>query len=470
MIKNKEKVPITFFYTDNCERQAIEPIAQEAIKRGYKVLFSMDSGNYAEVGVYCQHACVPNSRFSVVMLHDLAQRHDIWPNFWSHEPWNRFDIGFLPGQSWVERWHNQSHLPYSRTRYGVFNTGWPKSDIVYNDIELFKKKGESLRKILNLKHEKTILYAPSWENDRKQDEFVKSFVDLPVNLLIKQAPWPESYTEVLENIREMKELHLGLSSNIHIVDPELSIMYCLCVSDVIVSDESSVLTEALLVGVPPVAVVDWLIPDRKPHRFASVPYEYVKKTTKSRLRDEVVSIINNAGKNLSEIYCDRDQQFSHLGKSSVVCMDLIEDGIAGLDSGVVQYRHLSLESQLNVDRFEYQRSNELLLSGNESDAVNILMNLINRKTSCWEVYCALGEIAFKNNDFNSAATFFNKSAPLSSNRIFPMAKLMDLYMAASRNDLACSQFIKICGQLPPSDFAVRKMRAFVEAFKNINLR
>ena len=32
-----EKYPFTFYFTDNCERQALEPIANEAQMRGFTV-------------------------------------------------------------------------------------------------------------------------------------------------------------------------------------------------------------------------------------------------------------------------------------------------------------------------------------------------------------------------------------------------------------------------------------------------
>ena len=37
-------------------------------------------------------------------------------------------------------------------------------------------------------------------------------------------------------------------------------------ADVLVTEESSVMVEALLLGIPVVAVTDWLIPDRNPPR------------------------------------------------------------------------------------------------------------------------------------------------------------------------------------------------------------
>lgn len=318
---------ITFFHTDNCERQTVEPIAAEAQKRGFPVRFCSDLRERAVIGVYCQHACRPNASFSMIMLHDLAQRHDIWPHFWMHEPWNEFDIGILPGEAWVQRWRSQAMLRVAQPRIGTFDIGWPKADLIYRNREEFALKSAQLRQALGLKHEKTVLYAPSWENHGKQDDFVRSLIDLPVNLLLKQAPWAPAYTQVWDNIRSMNALHQGIADNVHIVDPEISIMYCIGVSDLLVSDESSVLIEAALHEVPSLAVADWLIPDRDPPRFASVPFDHVRKTTRAQLRNTVEAILADPHQAREDARQLRDFHFSHFGQSAGLAMDLIESAI-----------------------------------------------------------------------------------------------------------------------------------------------
>ncbi|KAF0815041.1 hypothetical protein IGB42_00118 [Andreprevotia sp. IGB-42] len=321
---------ITFFFTDNCERQTVEPIAQEAQKRGFPVRFSSDLRERAVIGIYCQHACRPNASFSMIMLHDLAQRHDIWPHFWMHEPWNEFDVGILPGEAWVQRWRSQGMLRVAQPRLGVFDIGWPKADLIYRNRDEFAVKAQQLRETLGLKHEKTVLYAPSWENHGKQDDFVRSLMDMPVNLLLKQAPWAPSYTQVWENIRKMNALHQGIADNVHIVDPEISIMYCIGISDLLVSDESSVLIEASLYEVPSVAVSDWLIPDREPPRFASVPFDHVRKTTRAQLRDTVEAILADPLQARRDAAQLRDFHFSHFGQSAQLAVDLIESAVDGI--------------------------------------------------------------------------------------------------------------------------------------------
>lgn len=329
------KKEITFFYTDGTEKQTYRTIMEEAENRGYETVQTSNIYKTAEIGFYCSHShyCHPeNARFSVVMLHDMAQGHNRWPNFWAAEPWNRFDIGILPGSSWFKRWKLCSHLPYTIPRRGVHVCGWPKSDLIFKNKERFEEKTAKLKKELGLVHEATILYAPSWENDNKQNDVVEAFKDLPVNVLLKQPPyqtdskngWTTCYPAMIDAIEKMNCLHRGCSPNVHIIDPEISIMYCIGIADVLVSDESSTMIEALLLDVPSIAVTDWLIPDTKPPRFPVVPFDFALKTKKEFLRKYVCDVLDNRNFHLQRLKDARDEHFANLGNTSVTIMNLID--------------------------------------------------------------------------------------------------------------------------------------------------
>jgi CDP-glycerol glycerophosphotransferase (TagB/SpsB family) len=186
-----------------------------------------------------------------------------------------------------------------------------------------------LRLRLGLKHERTVLYAPSWENHGKQDEFVQSLRDLPVNLLLKQAPWSSAFPTILANIRAMNVLHRDLADNIHVVDPDTSILHCLALSDVLVSDESSVLVEALLLDVPGLAVMDWLIPDCDPPRTSDVPFNLVIKTRRAGLRNDVIRVLSDLAAEKARLGILRDDHFGNLGRSSHLIMDAIDAAVDG---------------------------------------------------------------------------------------------------------------------------------------------
>ena len=327
------KKEITYYYTDGLEKQTCKPIIDEAESRGYSTIITENLHQNSEIGLYCQHRCYPeHAKFSIVMLHDMAQGHNRWPNFWMNEPWNKFDIGILPGPSWLERWNGCKTLPYVKPREGVYTCGWPKADLIFKDQAEFCKKVDELKNNLGLIHDKSILYAPSWENDGKQNDVVQAFKDLPVNILLKQAPyqtytkngWNSFYTGMIKAIEEMNKLHRNFKPNVYIIDPEISIMYCIGIADVLVSDESSVMVESLLLDVPSIAVMDWLVPDTVPSRYPIVPFDFAIKTLKKTLYPVVCEVLNNSESHQRRLRKLRDHHFVNLGNASASIVDVID--------------------------------------------------------------------------------------------------------------------------------------------------
>lgn len=291
------KKEITFFATDRGEEYNLYPILEEAKRRGYEVRMTGNLDEKAEIGVYCQHVGRPeNSKFSLILLHDMAQGHLRWPNMWEQERWNSYDIGILPGVRWKERWERCAFQYYLNPRCGAYMLGYPKSSQIFS--KELQERVEELKKSMNLKFDVTVLYAPSWENDGKEDDFVRALASLPVNLLVKQAWYDENslkgnelYAETFRNIQEMRRLHEGKYDNLHYIEPGESIIVALKMCDLVVSDESSVMTEGMMFGKPSLAVEDWLVPDTIPKRFASIPYDDVYKCKKAQLRQAVEELI-----------------------------------------------------------------------------------------------------------------------------------------------------------------------------------
>lgn len=316
------KKEITFFYTDMGEYYNLKPIADMAESRGYKTVFTKDIHQYAEIGVYCQHICYPeNSKFSLILLHDLAQGHDRWPSFWELERWNKFDIGIVPGQFWADLWSKCACQYYTNPRCGTYQLGYPKSDLASSCA--LSKHANLLKEQLHLKYDFSILYAPSWENDGKEDDFVKALSSLKVNLLIKQAHWNEKYSNIIQNIKEMRNLHERKFDNVYYIEPEESIMTALAMCNLVVSDESSVMAEALMFNIPSIAVTDWLIPDTTPSRYASVPMDYVIKCKKSDLQDCVQRFLSSP-KDYNSILENGKLLFSNAGHCCSDILDAIE--------------------------------------------------------------------------------------------------------------------------------------------------
>lgn len=290
------KKEITFFATDKGEEYNLMPIMAEANRRGYDVRMTSNLDEKAEIGVYCQHVGKPqNAKFSLVLLHDMAQGHLRWPNMWATERWNAYDIGILPGVKWKERWQRCAFQYYLNPRCGAYMLGYPKSSQIFS--RELQERVEELKKSMNLKYDVTVLYAPSWENDGKEDDFVRALASLPVNLLVKQAWYSEEslvmqvFYDTVQDIKKMRELHEGKYDNLHYIEPEESILVALKMCDLVVSDESSVMIEGMMFGKPSLAVEDWLVPDTIPKRFASIPYDDVYKCKKANLRESVEGLI-----------------------------------------------------------------------------------------------------------------------------------------------------------------------------------
>ena len=325
------KKDITFIYLDAVQKQVYEMIAAEAEKRGYKTRITDDKFAKCEIGWYCEHINFPQySKFSVIMLHDITQQYGNWPDIWLREPWNKYDIGFLPSKLWIENWDQCSQYYYANPRRGVYLAGWPKADRL--SAYLDEEKKSDLKKIIGIDDSKpTVLYAPAWENDGKQDEFVQSMLPLDVNILVKQAPWPDTYPQQLKNIEEMRELHKNNPRVIQL-DPKTNILDAIMVSDILVSEESSTMCECVMMGKPAISVCNWLIPDVVPSRYPADDYEYVVKTKKEELTECVKKVLGNYDKYSAEAQDYSDNHFSNLGKCIPIMLDILDAVINGKES------------------------------------------------------------------------------------------------------------------------------------------
>lgn len=327
-MRNIEK-KITFIYTDKLEYQCEEPIAIEAKKRGYTVNFTDNIFAKCEIGFYCQHFCYPeNSKLSCVMLHDLGQQHGYWPNMWQNEFWNHFDIGFLPSKEWCEMWYESSCFDFSNPRIGCFFSGWPKSDNIYE--KFFDEECKKIIKEYAIDtSKKTILYAPSWEYDGRQLEIIEACKGLDVNLIIKQFPWNPDENAVFKYqydlCNEMSQKSQGIE-NVFVLDPSINIFNAINICDLLVSEESSTLYEAMMLDKPVIAVTDWLVPDNLPNppRFPDFPYEFAVHANKSELKEVISNVVNDVSYT-EKISRYRKENFPNIGYAAKTIVDTIDN-------------------------------------------------------------------------------------------------------------------------------------------------
>ena len=99
--KKKNKRTIKFFYLREEEKQIFLNLAPELKKENFNIKFSKNLSGKADIGFYCQTDIKKiNSNVSAIFLGGMDQGRVDWPNMWKKQPWNKFDLGFLPGKHW----------------------------------------------------------------------------------------------------------------------------------------------------------------------------------------------------------------------------------------------------------------------------------------------------------------------------------------------------------------------------------
>jgi CDP-glycerol glycerophosphotransferase (TagB/SpsB family) len=141
---------------------------------------------------------------------------------------------------------------------------------------------------------------------------------MEVNLLIKHADWNDNLPQAAtfkQCIADMRKLHEGNYENLYYIETKENIFPLIALSDLIVSDDSSVMTEALLFHVPSISVSEW--------RNYTLPYHYVFQCSKAELRQYAEDILKDKGKE-KDIQKWSSEIFSNVGKTTSLFMDLVE--------------------------------------------------------------------------------------------------------------------------------------------------
>ncbi len=323
-MKDFKNNKITFFYDDNVTKQIFDPISEILKQKKINFNFSKNHDLKSDIGFYCRKPENINSKISLIFLGGIDQGRVIWPNIWREQPWNEFDIGFLPGDNWAKRWKNSSYDHRSQTKFGVFNVGWPKADFLFNlkenknRIKRFKKRYKINKNKIN------ILYAPSFECFDRQIEVVNVVKKLGFNLIVKH--WLEKrkkkYKDLWDNIKRSNKKTLEIyKEKTTIVKPGENFLILLNFVDLIVTDESSVAYEALLKNIPTISVKDWLIQRHKKaiSRYV-IPADITIKTEKKFLGKAILKNIK-----IKKDFKLKKKEFSNLGKSSRIVVEILSN-------------------------------------------------------------------------------------------------------------------------------------------------
>ena len=308
------KKKIIFYFRDFKEKQLFEYVSIHLNKKKFNINFTKNFNMKSDIGFYASEPRFIkkiNSKVSFISLGGMDQGKLYWPNLWLKESWARFDFGILPGKKWANRWKQSSWYDKSRPKVGVILTGWPKSE----NLKKFKiKKSNKLN---------TILYAPCFETDDKGKDVVDAIKNTKIKLLIKHLPWNEShevikFKDVRKNINEMTryaQLKLGKKSTI--INSTDNIMNYYNKADILITDESSVMYEALLYNLPSLSCSDWPMRTNntnKPRKI-KIDKEVCNYTNKNNLKNAIFSVFKNKKKLKKKVLNKKRDHFSYLDRS-----------------------------------------------------------------------------------------------------------------------------------------------------------
>jgi hypothetical protein len=318
---------ITFYVKNEVNRQAVAHLAEVAEHEGYDVTMTDDRTRRAEIGIYPSPIRVPyvNAELSIAMFHgmDSSFVDGYWPRF----DWSRFDIGLLPGTAAAENWRRCSTWPHANPKIGVFKVGWPKADPVVDDS--FDTEVSAYKHRYGIGDGNTILYAPVAESRGKIHEFVEHAGEVGDVLLIKHGPMDGGYA--LPDDTSLADLYEQYRDreDIYILNENDSIYYGLALADILVSEQTSVITDAAVTDTVPVSVLNW--PQRGdplPEPKTELP-NFAVRTRTWELESTVNDVYANYDRYLSRVHELRPHYYYALGNSAKLIINLIDKLLEG---------------------------------------------------------------------------------------------------------------------------------------------
>lgn len=343
MKKNKLNKRITFFYSDHIEKNTWLNLKKRFEMGGYKTNFSKNLKKKTEIGFYNHDQNIENkAKLSIVSLHGMDQGRFNWPNAWKKTRWDFYDIGLLPGKKWVKNWRRSSDDSRANPRQGVYEVGWPKSDNI--NTKIFKDKVKKIKIKLNPK-KKTILYAPSFETDDKQLDILNLAKKLELNLIIKH--WASKdyviYSDVFKNTVRMNEISKKEYKDTFIFPPKSNIFLYLACADILITDESSVMYEAMLFNIPTVIPNSWnmrINNFNKPRKIKPSADSYLSCPVED-LPTNISYILKNKNRIRKIIKKQKFQHFSYIKKSSNRIFDIIDKIVSGksFEKGIMKKKY-----------------------------------------------------------------------------------------------------------------------------------
>lgn len=324
--KRTKDVSLFFHVGDNTENQVWHNLIDLARSKGYSVTISQDKFVEADFGFYSSDLETPGSqRLSIVSINGIDQDHVVRPRHWEFfekENWHKFDIGLLPGPHWFDGWSRSKERGCVGPRLGVFEVGWSKSDNLFVNGDPVDKKDFQFR----------VTYAPQTEQDHKQRSVVNAIASgdpkwsLKIKhweLLEEQSKFPWLLTdEYFENLKAENKYAKDKLKRVEVIDPRSNFIHLLPDTDLLITDQSSVLYEAMLCGIPTLTVENWKHACGEcpgPQPSPDICYVCDEKN----LSEMINKIFNNYDDAKSKALELRSKHFTNLGNASQVILDLV---------------------------------------------------------------------------------------------------------------------------------------------------
>lgn len=310
----------------------LAPVADLAVRRGHQVrVVTRDEKFVADAAIYCtDNPPEQLIRPSFICLNGLDQGHASWPQPWRSLDWSSYDFGLLPGPAWMDRWNQCRYPQRSRTRYGVIEIGWPRADQFATQPEAKTQRRERRLGV------KRVLYAPSFECDGKQEAVVEALRGTPHELWVKHWNIPgleEKFPDYFNWVRDANE-RSRVYSFVRIIDPETDFYDLLTDVDLLVTDQSSTIYDAMAAGVPSLSVRGWPMRTQQ-----SSDIRRLKPSQDVTFVSEPQTLIESIEAALSADATDQVLEFrsrvlTNFGTSAEEILNFVERVVVGWQSGV----------------------------------------------------------------------------------------------------------------------------------------
>mgnify|MGYP005991330871 FL=1 len=181
-------------------------------------------------------------KYYVYFFHAIASTHQ----FYTKSAFDNYDIIFANGE------YQSKELKFVENKYDL-----PKKEIIntgYFYLDNIKKKAN-----LNNKEKKHILFAPSWNYNRQNlfDDYSIDIINLLLsnNFVLTLRPHPEHFKRSISIIKKIEKL---FSNNKNfILDSSLSNLKSLEKSEILITDNSSIVFEFMLIFKRPIIYIDY---------------------------------------------------------------------------------------------------------------------------------------------------------------------------------------------------------------------